>query len=52
MSDANQEPPSFKSLSRTNKEFHDHASMLEKLTYEMLYKTLGDHIDHVKEKIM
>ena len=48
----NQQPPSFKSLSRTNKEFHDHASILEKLTYEMLYKTLGDHIDHVKEKII
>ena len=51
-SNANQQPPSFKSLSRTNKEFHDHSSMLEKLTYEMLYKSLGDHIDHVKEKIM
>jgi len=51
-SNASQQPPSFKSLSRSNKEFHDHASMLEKLTYEMLCKTLGDHIDHVKEKIM
>ena len=48
----NQQLPNFKSLSRTNKEFHDHASILETLTYEMLYKTLGDHIDHVKEKIM
>ena len=34
-----------------DKKYNDHTSILDKFTYDILYKTLGEHIEDEKEKI-